>query len=193
MITHLPLGGEVSFSPEWLTALESQALFATLLAAVSWGQGSVSLFGRAMLEPRLTAWYGDADYTYSGRTVRAAPWSPEMAELCDRVSRAAGASFNAVLLNLYRDGNDSVGWHSDDEPELGANPTIASISLGAPRRFVLAPKQGGATTHRFELGPGSLLVMSGACQQSYRHAVPKTSRPIGPRINLTFRHIEPVR
>ena len=157
-----------------------------------WTQGSVTLFGREIPEPRLTAWFGDADYTYSGRTVHAAPWTEALASLRDRAGRAAGAPFNAVLLNLYRSGADSMGMHADDEPELGPNPVIASVSLGVPRRFVLEPKKKGLRRdgrREFELWHGSLLVMSGDCQHRYRHGVPKQPRVEGERINLTFRRI----
>jgi alkylated DNA repair dioxygenase AlkB len=189
----LALGGALALAPTWLLPAEADARFAALRASVPWSQGTITMFGRLVLEPRLTAWFGDADYTYSGRTVRAGPWTPDLAELRDRVSRAAGASFNAVLLNLYRDGNDSMGMHSDDEPELGQNPTIASVSLGATRRFVLSPKTKSARqdgTYELELGHGSLLVMSGECQHRYRHGVPKEPRRLGERVNLTFRYIQ---
>jgi alkylated DNA repair dioxygenase AlkB len=190
----LALGGDLAFAPAWLPPTEADARFAGLRASVLWSQGTITMFGRSLLEPRLTAWFGEADYTYSGRTVHAAPWTPDLADLRDRVSRAAGASFNAVLLNRYRDGNDSMGMHSDDEPELGSNPTIASVSLGASRRFVLSPKTKSARrggTYELELGHGSLLVMSGECQHRYRHGVPKEPGRQGERINLTFRLILP--
>jgi alkylated DNA repair dioxygenase AlkB len=190
----LALGGALAFDPAWLPFAEADARFAALRASIPWSQGTITMFGRLVLEPRLTAWFGDADYTYSGRTVGAAPWTAELAELRDLVSRAAGAPFNAVLLNLYRDGNDSMGMHSDDEPELGPNPTIASVSLGATRRFVLSPKTKSVRrdgTYELELGHGSLLVMSGECQHRYRHGVPKAPSSLGERINLTFRRVLP--
>ncbi len=192
MRTDLALGGTLVFEPAWLDVAEADALFATLRREVPWTQGAIALFGREILEPRLTAWFGDADYTYSGRTVAAAPWSDPLASLRRRVEAAAAAPFNAVLLNLYRDGRDSMGMHSDDEPELGPRPVIASVSLGAPRRFVLAPKGRGdrrrSANVELDLGHGSLLVMGGECQHRYRHGVPKT-RVAGERINLTFRRI----
>ena len=190
--SQLPLGGTIALHPRWLDRAEADALFEALQSEVPWSQGTMTLFGREIREPRLTAWFGDADYTYSGRTVRAAPWTAILASLRDRVARASGAAFNAVLLNLYRDGRDSMGMHADDEPELGVNPVIASVSLGETRRFVLAPKtksakrQGG---YEFDLGHGSLLVMAGACQHRYRHGVPKQPRSVRERINLTFRQI----
>jgi alkylated DNA repair dioxygenase AlkB len=189
--TRLDLGGHVRYEPGWLVAEEADALFRELRSSVDWKQGEITMFGREVLEPRLTAWFGEADYTYSGRTLRAAPWPAALAALRSRVDLASSARFNAALLNLYRDGNDSMGLHSDDEPELGADPTIASVSLGAERRFVLVPKKKAARDRTLEvmLGHGSLLVMAGACQHNYRHGVPKQPGGVGERINLTFRAV----
>jgi alkylated DNA repair dioxygenase AlkB len=194
--TPLPLGGTLAYDPSWLSPPEADALLGTLRADVPWTQGTITLFGRDLPEPRLTAWFGDADYTYSGRTVRASPWPPPLAALRARVERAAGTPFNAVLLNRYRDGRDSMGMHSDDEPELGPEPVIASVSLGAPRRFVLAPKKKAGRregSHAIELAHGSLLVMGAPCQAMYRHGVPKAPPGAGERINLTFRRVIDVR
>jgi alkylated DNA repair dioxygenase AlkB len=191
---HLGLGGVVRFYPGWIEPREADVLLRELRATVSWGQGTITLFGREVSEPRLTAWFGDADYTYSGRTVRAAPWPAMLAPLRLRVERAAEASLNAVLLNLYRDGRDSMGMHSDDEPELGANPVIASVSLGEARKLVLQPKRKSvrrAGAYEVLLEHGSLLVMAGSCQHHYRHGVPRQSSSHGERINLTFRSIVP--
>jgi alkylated DNA repair dioxygenase AlkB len=190
--TSLELGGIVRYEPRWLSEAEADALLQELRSSVPWQQGAITMFGRELLEPRLTAWVGEADYTYSGRTMRAAPWPGSLTDLRRRVEAAAGARFNAALLNLYRDGNDSMGLHSDDEPELGRNPVIASVSLGAERRFVLVPKKKTAAARALAcevaLGHGSLLVMAGSCQHSYRHGVPKQGR-CGERVNLTFRMV----
>jgi alkylated DNA repair dioxygenase AlkB len=188
--TLLPLGGLVRFHPDWMEPSEAETLRRELRATVRWSQGNIVLFGREVQEPRLTAWYGDVDYTYSGRTVQAAPWPPVLAALRSRVQTAANAPLNAVLLNLYRDGQDSMGMHSDDEPELGRDPIIASVSLGTPRKFVLEPKRKSARRNgscTLVLGHGSLLVMAGTCQHHYRHGVPKDPSCRGERINLTFR------
>ena len=141
--------------------------------------------------PRLTAWYADAGltYSYSGVTHRAAPWTPELLAVKERAEAAAGANWNSLLLNLYRDGQDSIGFHADDEPELGTNPVIGSISLGAERRFVLKHPASGEKVE-FALPHGSLLVMGGASQHHWRHGLPKTSKQVGPRINLTFRRVQ---
>jgi alkylated DNA repair dioxygenase AlkB len=190
----LELGGQLWLYPNWLAPPEADELFRQLRQGVPWSQGTLHQFGREVLEPRLSAWFGDADYTYSGRTLRSAPLPPPLASLCTRVERAAGTTLNAVLVNLYRDGRDSMGMHSDDEPELGANPVVASVSLGETRRFVLEPKKKSARAHdtsrrELLLGHGALLVMSGGCQHHYRHGVPKEERCQGERINLTFRRV----
>lgn len=147
---------------------------------------------REVRSPRLVCWHGDAGtgYAYSGVAHEPAPWTPALAELRVRVEAATGLTFNSVLANLYRDGNDSMGWHADREPEIGPAPDdrwIASLSFGARRRFVL--KRGRDDRHVFELGAGDLITMRGTTQSHWRHAVPKTRRPVGPRLNLTFRHI----
>ncbi|MBV9949781.1 MAG: alpha-ketoglutarate-dependent dioxygenase AlkB, partial [Myxococcales bacterium] len=188
----LDLGGYIRYEPRFLEPAEADALFVELRDSVPWTEGTLTLFGREAREPRLTAWYGDADYTSSGRTMRAAGWPPSLGALRGRVEHAAGAPMNAVLLNRYRDGEDSMGKHSDDEPELGPEPVIASVSLGATRRFVLEPKKKSARAGRsYELAlpNGSLLVMAGPCQRHYRHGVPRDPTCRGERINLTFRHV----
>ncbi len=192
----LALGGYVLFKAGFVAAAEAGLLFERLLGEVSWEQGEITFFGKVVREPRLSAWYGDRDYTYSGRTVRAEPWSPTLLDLRRRVEAAAGTRFNAVLLNRYRDGNDSMGMHADDERELGANPVVASLSFGATRRFLLEPRPGltkrlGTTARKFtfELGHGDLLVMGGTCQHCYKHGVPKQPGLVGERLNLTFRYV----
>jgi alkylated DNA repair dioxygenase AlkB len=188
----LELGGHIRFEPIWIEPSEADAFFRELRATTAWHQGTIALFGREMREPRLTAWFGDSDYTYSGRTMRAAPWPPSVATIRTRVELATSVPFNSVLLNLYRDGRDSMGMHSDDEPELGTNPVIASVSFGETRRFVLQPKKKSARrtgSCALALGHGSLLVMSGSCQHHYRHGVPKEADCAGERINLTFRQV----
>jgi alkylated DNA repair dioxygenase AlkB len=151
------------------------------------------MFGRSVPVPRLISWHGDPGcrYRYSGQTYDPAPWTPGLT--CVRAALAArtGLAFNAVLANYYRDGRDSVGWHSDDERELGPardDVAIASVSLGATRRFVLRHRESGER-REFELADRTLLVMRGRTQQSWRHALPKTAARVGPRLNLTFRII----
>ncbi|MFB3079593.1 MAG: alpha-ketoglutarate-dependent dioxygenase AlkB, partial [Lysobacterales bacterium] len=146
------------------------------------------------LQPRLMAWYGDeyARYTYSGIELEPLPWSPLLADIKNQIERASGARFNSVLLNYYRDQRDSMGFHSDDEPELGRRPVIASLSLGEERTFVMKHKRDrGLTTVRLKLASGSLLVMKGSTQQNWRHGINKLQRSCGPRVNMTFRRIIP--
>lgn len=147
--------------------------------------------GRQVLQPRLTAWYGDAAYTYSGVTLEPLPWTPLLAMLRDRLIADVGERFNSVLCNLYRTGADSMGLHADDERELGPNPVIASVSVGATRRLVLRHKRRKAAPVILDLTSGSLLVMGPATQTFWRHAVPKDPRVVAPRVNLTFRRIVP--
>ncbi|UOQ73516.1 alpha-ketoglutarate-dependent dioxygenase AlkB family protein [Hymenobacter cellulosilyticus] len=194
-LTLLPLpAAEVLLDPVFLAAPHEQALLTELTASVAWRQEPIRLFGKEVLQPRLTAWYGDAgaQYSYSGLTWQPLPWTPPLQQLREQVEAACGTSFNSVLLNLYRNGQDSMGWHADNEPELGPAPVIASVSLGAVRRFRLRPRDPQRTPHEpltLELASGSLLVMRGPTQQHWLHAVPKTARPAGPRLNLTFRNI----
>ncbi|WP_201977668.1 alpha-ketoglutarate-dependent dioxygenase AlkB family protein [Hymenobacter rubidus] len=181
---------DLLFDPAFMPAPEADALLAQLTAEVGWEQRAIRLFGQEIPQPRLTAWYGDAAarYTYSGLSWEPRPWLPALAALRQRIEIASSARFNSVLLNLYRNGHDSMGWHADDEPELGPAPTIASLSLGATRRFRLRPRAGlAAAPFAIDLPSGSLLLMRGATQQHWQHALPKTAKPIGPRLNLTFR------
>jgi alkylated DNA repair dioxygenase AlkB len=151
----------------------------------------VHLHGRDHPVPRRVAWYGDpqANYTYSGLQHEPLPWTPLLAAIRQQVEAQVAAPLNAVLLNLYRDGQDSMGWHSDDESVLGRNPLIASLSLGGERRFDLRRKGQGRIAHSLNLEHGSLLVMRGTTQHYWQHQVAKTRRPCAPRINLTFRWI----
>jgi alkylated DNA repair dioxygenase AlkB len=193
-LTLLPLpDAEVLLDPHFLLPSAAADLFKELLATIPWRQEPIKLFGKEVMQPRLTAWHGDptAHYRYSGLSLEPLPWTPALQHLRKEVSTATGADFNSVLLNLYRTGQDSMGWHADNEPELGPEPIIASVSLGATRRFRLRP---GADTlpHApvgLDLPPGSLLLMRGPTQQRWQHALPKTSRPVEARMNLTFRRI----
>jgi alkylated DNA repair dioxygenase AlkB len=184
------------YEPEFLTAADSAALFRQLVDAVPWRQDRLRLYGREVPMPRLSAWYGDAGavYSYSGLRLEPLPWLEALEQLRQRLQRHLSRRFNAVLLNYYRNGTDSMGSHSDDEPELGPAPVIATVSLGAPRRFALTPRgvaSGGAAWRR-DLADGSLLVMAGPCQRHWRHALPKTRRPVAGRISLTYRLVRPV-
>ena len=174
----------VDYRPGWVP--DPERVFAELQQAIGWEQHSIRIHGRILPTPRLTAWMGDAAYTYSGLSNDPQPWPAPLAALRDRLTADLGVAFNSSLANLYRDGRDSMGYHSDDEPELGPRPVIASISLGARRRFALRHRE-SRERWTWDLGEGDLLVMSEESQSDYAHAVPKTAREVGPRMNLTFR------
>lgn len=183
---------ELLFDPDFLPPAEAQTLLQELTSRLAWKHEPIKLFGREVMQPRLTAWHGDAgaSYRYSGLQLQPEPWTPALLHLRRQVEAATGATFNSVLLNLYRSGQDSMGWHADDEPELGPEPVIASVTLGATRNFRLKPRDPQHTVHApltLPLTAGSLLLMRGPTQRHWLHALPKTARPVGPRLNLTFR------
>jgi alkylated DNA repair dioxygenase AlkB len=185
-------GADLSLWTDWLPPAEADTLYAELRDAVPWETHVIRMFGREVASPRLSCWIGDpgASYVYSRTRFEPHPWPPALAALRPRLEQACGATFNSVLANLYRDGRDAMGWHSDDEPELGPEPSIASLSLGAPRRFLFRarpPRE--AAKLELQLPHGSLLWMSGATQRLYQHALPRMARVQAPRINLTFRRI----
>ncbi len=186
----LPHGGSAVLFLDAITPDHERTAFSTLRSDLPWHQNQLHMFGRKIPEPRLVTWMGDpgAEYSYSGINLDPVPWIPTVAKLRRICAELAGVDFNSVLANLYRDGNDSVDWHADDEPELGPEPVIASLSLGATRRFDLRHRTTGETI-RIDLPPGSVVVMSGRCQSEWVHRVAKTKRPVGPRVNLTFRVI----
>lgn len=163
-----------------------------LLGETAWRSETVRMWDKVYLQPRLMAWYGDpgASYEYSGKRYDPLPWTPLLGALRERVEATVGHRFNSVLLNWYRDGRDSVAMHADDERELGSEPVIASLSFGETRTFVMKHRtRRELGTRRFELPSGSLLVMRGATQRCWLHAVPKVTRTCGPRVNLTFRRV----
>jgi alkylated DNA repair dioxygenase AlkB len=181
------------FDPHWLDPATADALFDALHEQIVWETHRLRIFGREREAPRRSRWIGDpgARYVYSRTAFEPHPWPAALLPLRRRLEHEAESRFNSVLANLYRDGRDSMGWHSDDEPELGSEPVIASLSLGAARRFVL--KQRGALQRRLalDLPHGSLLLMRGPTQRFWKHALPRTARAVGARINLTFRQIDP--
>lgn len=164
--------------------------FRQLYEEIPWQQDQIQLFGRSISIPRLQAFMGEAglDYRYSGLSLSAIDWHPAVAEIRDRLLHKTEVQFNAVLLNLYRDGQDSMGWHRDDEPELGSNPVIASISLGAQRRFLMRTRD--RERYELQLNSGALLWMGPSFQNQCQHSLPKTKKPVAARINLTFRKIQ---
>jgi alkylated DNA repair dioxygenase AlkB len=184
----LPCDGPVFLYAEALARADADRLLAALRDGIAWRQEVATLMGRRVPIPRLTAWHGAAGYVYSGIRMAPAPWTPPLLELKALAEAIARQNFNSVLLNLYRDGRDSVSWHADNEPGLGPNPVIASLSLGAVRRFQLKHRRRPERVS-LDLPHGSCLIMAGATQHHWLHQLPKTKAPVGPRINLTFRRM----
>ncbi|QJB29165.1 alpha-ketoglutarate-dependent dioxygenase AlkB family protein [Limnospira fusiformis] len=184
--------GLVILYGNFLTLAESDRLFGELYKSINWRQEQIKIFGKIRPIPRLTAWYADEgkSYTYSGIEHHAQPWNPTLKSIKSQVEDIAEVTFNSVLINLYRDGKDSMSWHSDDEPELGKNPIIASVSLGGTRRFAGKHKISKDRKFNIDLTSGSLLLMKGETQHFWQHQIPKTSRVVEPRINLTFRMVK---
>ncbi|MGO4381111.1 alpha-ketoglutarate-dependent dioxygenase AlkB family protein [Pseudoduganella sp. RAF53_2] len=180
--------GELSFMTQLPLGLSNANILRRLQEETAWKAETIFLFGREVPQPRLSAWYGEASYTYSGRTFHPLPFTPLQLEIKRVVEEVTGKRFNSVLLNYYRDGNDSMGFHSDDEAELGREPAIASVTFGDTRTFILKHKRLPRTL-KIDLTDGSLLLMAGKLQHSWRHGINKERQPRGPRINLTFRLI----
>lgn len=184
----LPCDGDIRLFVEAFD--DPDASFDQLIQGLAWCQQQIVVFNKLHNEPRLSAWYGDpgCSYTYSGVTLQPLTWTEPLRAIKRTCEELCGATFNSVLANLYRDGNDSMGWHADDEPELGPNPTIASVSFGAERRFDLRHKVTKEKVQIF-LPHGSILIMSGATQSHWMHSIAKTKKVREPRINLTYRMI----
>jgi alkylated DNA repair dioxygenase AlkB len=186
----LPFDGECFYFPDFFSSDECDTLFNSLHQHIEWQQDQIFLYGKWHFIPRFSAFYGNPDitYSYSGIHLMAKPWNNELLMIKKRIEEKSGESFNAVLLNLYRTGNDSMGWHSDDEKELGINPVIGSVSFGSSRVFQLRHLK---NKHRISvpLTNGSFLLMKGKTQHYWEHCIPKTKKIIGSRINLTFRLI----
>jgi alkylated DNA repair dioxygenase AlkB len=182
--------GKVVLYTSAVASQRATELFSIFAADLAWKAQDVFVYGKWIAQPRLTAWYGDPDktYRYSGIELHPHRWTSELSEVREVCEKIAGVHFNSVLANLYRDGRDGVAWHADDEPELGENPVIASVSLGQERRFDLRHRETGETI-RTLLPSGSVLVMAGSTQHHWLHQVPKTAKQVGPRINLTFRFV----
>ena len=186
------IDADLRMIPAFYRKPETAVFMQHLLDETEWRQEIITLWGKQHLQPRLSAWHGDpgSGYSYSGVVLEPHPWTPTLSRIRSDVERATGSHFNSVLLNLYRNEEDSVGWHSDAEPELGPCPVIASLSLGETRTFRLRHKsRKDLKPLLLELTAGSLLLMAGKTQQCWQHAVMKERQRLGPRINLTFRTI----
>ena len=185
---------ELLYIPNFLDSKESADLFEKLSSETPWQHDLITVFGKTHPQPRLTSFYGMADLNYSYSNIKMKPHSftPALLKLKVEVEQKAKTSFNSVLLNLYRDGKDSNGWHADNEKELGLNPIIASVTLGSERFFHLKHNSKPEHKCKIKLQNGSLLLMKGSTQHFYKHQIPKTMQPVGPRINLTFRTIKKI-
>ena len=167
----------LDFQLDWLSASEAQRCLAAVRAEVTWAEREIVLYGKRILQPRLVGWAGELAYRYSGQTLEPRAFTDTVRALTDSVNAFAGTRFNHVLLNRYRDGRDNMGMHADDEPELGPDPVVATLSLGATRRMTLVPRRPrDGERHALELPAGSLLVMRGACQRRFRHGIPREPR-----------------
>ncbi|MBV2130673.1 alpha-ketoglutarate-dependent dioxygenase AlkB family protein [Arsukibacterium indicum] len=180
----------ITMWPAWMPASDAALLQATLSASLNWRQEQIRIYGKTVKIPRRQVWMGEphCSYRYSGVCFNPEPWHPALQRLAAEISAAVAFPFNCVLLNLYANGQDHMGWHADDEPELGDAPVIASLSLGASRRFDLQHRTNGHQL-QLQLENGSLMLMAGKCQQHWQHRLPKQSRVSAARLNLTFRYI----
>jgi len=183
---------EITLYNSFFTKEESELLYKNLIEKIKWEQYQITIFGKTMNQPRLTALYGDdcITYSYSGLQLKAIPWNEDLMLIKSRIEKISNETFSCVLLNYYRDGRDSMGWHADNEKELGKNPVIASVSFGTTRPFQLKHNnRKDLNKVEIELSDGSLLLMKGTTQHHWKHQIPKSAKPIAPRINLTFRLI----
>ncbi|MEM9649515.1 MAG: alpha-ketoglutarate-dependent dioxygenase AlkB [Bacteroidota bacterium] len=190
LVLDLPQGN-VIYYPSFFSWEEADRFFQVLRESVPWQSDQIKIFGKTYNQPRLTSLFADngKTYSYSGLTMTPHTFSPELLQIKSKVEEKAGADFTTCLLNLYRDGKDSNGWHADDEKELGRNPVIASVSFGASRYFHLRHKSDKTQKHKILLEHGSLLLMQGETQHFWQHQIAKTAKKVGERINLTFRVI----
>lgn len=182
---------EISFYPYFFEKIESDLMFESLFNEIKWRSDKIKLYGKEIDLPRKTAWYGETGkiYKYSGIQMLPEPWTPTLLKIKTAIEKVAKVEFNSVMMNLYRDGSDGISWHTDAEPELGQNPTIGSVSFGESRRFMLRHRNEKTLKSEIELTHGSFLLMGGSTQHFWQHQIPKTSRKLGARINLTFRVI----
>jgi alkylated DNA repair dioxygenase AlkB len=188
----LPHKGEAYLYANFFTKAECDKYFKELLGTINWKEEQIVIFGKQVMQPRLTAWYGDRGgvYSYSGITMQPLAWTPALRSIKEKIEQIAQVQFTSALLNLYRDGKDSMGWHRDNEKELGLNPVIGSVSFGASRIFKLRHYSNKNISKSITLDDGSFLLMRGETQHYWEHMVPKTSKDVGARINITFRVIK---
>ncbi len=183
---------DIYYYPDYLNQHMADDFFGYFLKSDLWQQDDIRIFGTTYAQPRLTALFGNngKSYSYSGIEMKPHPFDRKLQQLKQALDELAKVNFTSCLMNLYRDGKDSNGWHADDEKELGINPVIASVSLGQERIFHLRHKKRKELKKRIVLEHGSLLLMSGVTQHHWVHQIPKSKKPMNPRINLTFRVIK---
>jgi alkylated DNA repair dioxygenase AlkB len=183
---------DITYYPDFLSPKIADGYFKLFKETIPWRQDNIKVFGKVYAQPRLTAFYGNSmqTYSYANITMQPSPFTKELLEIKEKIEAVDTGVFNSCLMNLYRNGKDSNGWHADDEKELGQNPIIASVSLGQERPFHLRYKRNGAIKHKMILGHGSLLIMKGSTQHHWQHQIPKTTKAISERINLTFRVLQ---
>ena len=182
---------ELVYIPQFISIKDADSFFKSITANTNWKQDDITVFGKTYKQPRLTALYGESNqpYSYSNITMYPEPFPTELINIKEKVESISGETFNTALLNLYRDGNDSNGWHADNEKELGINPVIASVSFGEERPFHFKHRKIKDERHKIVLNHGSLLIMKGEMQHHWIHQIAKTKREISPRINITFRKL----
>jgi alkylated DNA repair dioxygenase AlkB len=190
-INILSFNGDAVFYPGFFSPDESDYYFNSLRNEIQWKQEPIKIFGKEVMQPRLTAWHGDSDkpYTYSGITMQPHPWTKSLQSIKQKIEAVAGIKFTSALLNLYRDGSDSMGWHRDNEKELGDQPVIGSVSFGATRTFQFRNYKTKKDLKSLELTNGSFLLMRGDTNHYWEHSVPKKRQVLKERINITFRVI----
>ncbi len=186
------LDADVSYFPNFFDLEESKLLYQNLSEKIKWQQDFIKIYGKTIPLPRLTAWYGEIDknYSYSGIFMKPNKWNSDLLLIKEKIEIISKVNFNGLLLNFYRNGADSMGWHADNEPELGINPVIASVSFGETRTFQFKHKENSTLKSQIDLENGSLLLMQGTTQHKWLHQIPKTTKLLKPRINLTFRIIK---
>jgi alkylated DNA repair dioxygenase AlkB len=191
LVNLLPSDGEAFFYPNFFSDEKSDLFFEKLQDEIHWKQEPIIIFGQQVMQPRLTAWYGESDnnYSYSGITMQTYPWTDTLLEIKEQIEKNSGVKFTGALLNFYRDEKDSMGWHNDNEKELGINPVIGSVSFGATRTFKFQKIKNKNLQVSIDLTHGSFLLMRGKTQHLWKHSIPKRTKPLGPRINITFRVI----
>lgn len=187
----LPFNGDAVLYNSFFNTQESSCFLKSLTQEITWKQEPIKLFGKLIMQPRLTAWYGNQEkpYSYSGITMRATPFNDSLLQIKEPIQKLANCAFSSALLNYYRNGQDSMGWHRDNEKELGPEPIIASVSFGATRSFQFRNYENKKLVKSVELTNGSLLLMRGVTNHFWEHRIAKTTKPVGARINITFRII----